>query len=457
MTAIASIRAREILDSRGNPTVEVDVRLEDGSTGRAAVPSGASTGSREAVELRDGDPRRYGGKGVLRAVENVNDPIAAALRGTDALDQAAVDGRLRALDGTENKRRLGANAILGVSLAVARAAACSAGVPLYRYLGGEEATLLPVPMFNVLNGGAHADTSVDLQEFMIAPVGAPSFREALRMGAETYHALKAVLREAGYGTSVGDEGGFAPNLRKNVEAVELILRAVERSGLRPGEDVVLALDPAASEFFEDGSYVFRKSDGSRRSPAEMVGFYEEWVRQYPIRSIEDGLAEDDWGGLDAADRASRPSHPARRRRHLRHQPGNHPPCGRAGGRQRGAHQAQPDRHDHRDARRHRRGARRSLRRRGQPPFRRDAGRRHRGPGGRDLGRTDQDRRALPRRARGKVQPARQNRGGARRAGAVCGPAAVRCRRPGGRPVSEVTHQWRKRRRRCSGWPGITRL
>jgi enolase len=296
MSTVAAIHAREILDSRGNPTVEVDVRLVDGSGGRAAVPSGASTGSREAVELRDSDARRYGGKGVSRAVRNVNDTIAPALVGDEARDQAAIDARLCALDGTPNKGCLGANAILGVSLAVARAAAASAEVPLYRYLGGNAAHLLPVPMFNVLNGGVHADNSVDLQEFMIAPVGAGSFANALRVGTEIYHALKTTLREKGYGTAVGDEGGFAPNLTTNLEAVELILAAVERAGLRPGSDVFLALDPAASEFFEGGRYVFRKSDRSERSAEDMIRFYEDWVRQFPIRSIEDGLAEDDWDG-----------------------------------------------------------------------------------------------------------------------------------------------------------------
>ena len=296
MSKIKKVFAREILDSRGNPTIEVDVILKSGTLGRAAVPSGASTGSREAIELRDGDPQRYSGKGVSRAVANVNDTIASALLGAEAADQEAIDARLCSLDGTENKERLGANAILGVSLAVARASAHSVGLPLYRYLGGVDARLLPVPMFNVLNGGVHADNSVDLQEFMIAPVGAPSFCEALRMGAETYHALKATLKEKGYGTAVGDEGGFAPNLKANVEAVECILHAIERAGLRPGEDIVLALDPAASEFFDDGVYVFRKSDQSRRSAAEMIAFYEEWVRQFPILSIEDGLAEGDWEG-----------------------------------------------------------------------------------------------------------------------------------------------------------------
>jgi enolase len=296
VNTIESIHAREILDSRGNPTVEVDVRFTGGTSGRAAVPSGASTGSREALELRDGDRRRYGGKGVMRAVAKVNDVIAPALRGVEVADQESLDARLCALDGTADKSRLGANAILGVSQAVARAAAASSGVPLVRYLAGAEVPVLPVPMFNVLNGGVHADNNVDLQEFMIAPVGAASFHEALRMGAETYHALKATLKDKGYGTGVGDEGGFAPNLKANVEAVELVLRAVERAGLRAGVDMVLALDPAASEFFEDNSYIFRKSDKKRRSSAQMVEFYADWVKQFPIWSIEDGLAENDWDG-----------------------------------------------------------------------------------------------------------------------------------------------------------------
>jgi enolase len=296
MSAIVRLDAREILDSRGNPTVEVDVRLSDGSFGRAAVPSGASTGSREAIELRDGDLKRFGGKGVTRAIANVQNVIGPAVIGRSARDQVALDATLCELDGSENKARLGANAILGVSLAVARAAAASAGEPLYRYLGGADARLLPLPMFNVLNGGVHADNSVDPQEFMIAPVGAPSFREALRMAAETYQALKAMLKKKGYGTAVGDEGGFAPSLTSNVEAVEVILEAIGQAGLRAGEDIVLALDPAASEFFENGTYVFRKSDKSRRTPAEMVAFWEDWVRQYPIACIEDGVAEGDTEG-----------------------------------------------------------------------------------------------------------------------------------------------------------------
>ena len=297
MVAIASVHGREILDSRGNPTVEVDVVLEDGSKGRAAVPSGASTGIREAVELRDGDKARYGGKGVLKAVANVNDTIAPAVKGMDAADLAAVDGKMLELDGTENKGNLGANAILGVSMAVSRAAATSAGVPLYVALGSADSVLLPVPCFNIINGGAHADNSVDFQEFMIAPVGAPTFSEALRYGAEVYHALKSVLNKAGYSTGVGDEGGFAPNLKSNVEAIEVILQGIEKAGLRPGEDIALALDPAVSELYqEDGSYLFYKSDQSRKSSDDMIDLWESWVNQFPIVSIEDGLGEQDWEG-----------------------------------------------------------------------------------------------------------------------------------------------------------------
>jgi enolase len=297
--SIDIIHAREILDSRGNPTVEVDVRLDDRSIGRAAVPSGASTGSREAVELRDGDARRYGGKGVARAVAAVNEIIAPALRGASAGAQAEIDTQLCALDGTANKSKLGANAILGVSLAVARAAAAASGEPLYRRLGGADASLLPVPMFNVLNGGAHADNSVDFQEFMIAPVGASSFREALRMGAETYHALKAVLKDKGHTTAVGDEGGFAPNLRANVEAIEVILVAIERAGLRAGDDVAIALDPATSELYDGSGYVLRKGGGKVTSTTELIDLYDDWTRAFPILSIEDGLAEDDWSGWRA--------------------------------------------------------------------------------------------------------------------------------------------------------------
>ena len=293
MTLIEDIVAREILDSRGNPTVEVEVLLESGSAGRAAVPSGASTGVHEAVELRDGDPDRYGGKGVLRAVENVNETIAEELWGMDALDQVSLDEALIALDGTPNKGNLGANAILGVSLAAAKAAAGALGLPLYRYIGGVSARTLPVPMMNILNGGKHAVDGPDLQEFMAMPVGATSFAEALRWGAEVYHTLKKVLKAKGYSTSVGDEGGFAPALRSNEEAVELIIEAIQRAGYEPGSDIFVALDPAASEVFDDGKYVLKK-ERRTLTGEEMVAFYEDWVDKYPIISIEDGLAEDDW-------------------------------------------------------------------------------------------------------------------------------------------------------------------
>jgi enolase len=295
-TLIRKVQAREILDSRGNPTVEVEVTLADGAFGRAAVPSGASTGVYEALELRDGDKGRYQGKGVLKAVGHVNTEISEAVHGLDALDQAGVDGAMLALDGTEYKNKLGANAVLGVSLAVARAAAASVKSPLYRYLGGASANLLPVPMFNILNGGVHANwQSTDLQEFMIAPIGAPSFREALRWGAETYHALKSVLKSGGFTTGVGDEGGFAPAFKTNADAVETILKAIEKAGYRPGEDIVLAIDGAVSGIFEDGLYNLRTENRKVRADG-MVAMYEEWVRKYPIRVIEDGLAEDDWEG-----------------------------------------------------------------------------------------------------------------------------------------------------------------
>ena len=292
-TEIDSILAREILDSRGNPTVEVEVALVGGAWGRAIVPSGASTGVHEALELRDGDRRRYSGKGVLQAVANVNDVIADELFGWDATDQPGIDAQLLALDGTPNKEKLGANAILGVSLAVAHAAANALQMPLYRYVGGVYAHVLPVPMMNILNGGKHAVDGPDLQEFMVMPVGAPTFAEALRWGVEVYHALKAVLKAKGYSTGIGDEGGFAPDLKANVEAVEVILEAIEKAGYKPGEQIRIALDPAASEFFEDGKYVLKK-EGRTLTGAEMVEFYADWVARYPIISIEDGLAEDDW-------------------------------------------------------------------------------------------------------------------------------------------------------------------
>jgi enolase len=296
MSLIDSVNAREILDSRGNPTLEAEVYLASGETGRAAVPSGASTGEHEAVELRDGDRKRYGGKGVTRAVRNVNEIIAREVEGLDALDQAELDAALIALDGTPNKSKLGANATLAVSLATARAAASYLELPLYRYLGGANARTLPLPMMNILNGGAHADNNVDFQEFMVMPVGAETFAEALRTGAEIFHSLKSVLKKRGYATGVGDEGGFAPNLRSNEEAVETILEAVTQAGYNAGVNVLLALDPAASEFYEDGAYVFKKSDKRRLSNAEMVAYWKSWVEQYPIISIEDGMAENDWDG-----------------------------------------------------------------------------------------------------------------------------------------------------------------
>ncbi len=298
MAKIVKMTGREILDSRGNPTVEADVWLEDGSMGRAAVPSGASTGEHEAVELRDGEKSRYLGKGTRKAAQHINGEIATAIKGTDATLQAEIDRKMIQLDGTPNKGRLGANAILAVSMAVARAAANSKKTPLYRSLGGDSACLLPVPMMNILNGGAHADNSVDFQEFMIAPFGATNFADALRMGAEVFHTLKNVLKKKGYSTAVGDEGGFAPNLKSNSEAPETILEAITQAGYRPGIDIGLALDPAASEFFDSskGKYVFKKSDKSERQSEQIVEFWSNWVRQYPIISIEDGMAEDDWKG-----------------------------------------------------------------------------------------------------------------------------------------------------------------
>jgi enolase len=296
MSVISSVHAREILDSRGNPTLEAEVILESGAAGRAAVPSGASTGEFEAVELRDGDGDRYLGKGVTRAASNVSNEIAEAVAGMDAFDQAAVDSAMIELDGTANKSSLGANAILSVSLAVARAAAMEAGLPLYRYLGGPGATLMPVPLMNILNGGAHAANNVDFQEFMVAPVGMDSFEEALRAGVEIFHSLKRVLGGRGMATAVGDEGGFAPDLGSNEEALEVILEAIENAGYTPGDNVLLALDVAASELNRDGAYVFHKSTSERRSSEEMVAFYRDWTERYPIVSIEDGLDENDWDG-----------------------------------------------------------------------------------------------------------------------------------------------------------------
>jgi enolase len=295
-TNIADIRAREVLDSRGNPTVEAEVFLDGGLSATAIVPSGASTGEHEAVELRDGNSNRYLGKGVLKAVENVNGEIAAALANLDAADQRALDRKMIELDGTDNKGRLGANAILAVSMAAARAAAEAFQLPLYRYLGGAGANVLPTPMMNILNGGAHADNNVDFQEFMVMPVGAQSFSEALRWGVEVFHTLKGVLKKRGYNTAVGDEGGFAPSVKSNVEAIELVLEAIQQAGYKPGEEIAIALDPASSEFYSDGKYVFKKSDKSSKSSEDMARFWAKWVNDYPIVSIEDGLAEDDWEG-----------------------------------------------------------------------------------------------------------------------------------------------------------------
>jgi len=299
MASIRSIRALEILDSRGNPTIRVFVTLSDGVVASASVPSGASTGENEAVELRDGDKKRYGGKGVLKAVANVNHTIAPILVGLDPRRQAEIDRMMIDLDATPTKAKLGANAILGVSMAVARAAAASADIPLYAYLGGVGATRIPIPMMNILNGGLHADNSVDLQEFMVMPIGAPSFAEALRYGAETFHALKGILKKKGYATSVGDEGGFAPNLKSNDEACEVIVAAIEAAGYKPGEDVSIALDPAASSFFDNDTYDLAKSGQGKKTSSEMTALYEAWIGKYPIVSIEDGLAENDWEGFRA--------------------------------------------------------------------------------------------------------------------------------------------------------------
>ncbi len=299
MSEIISVVAREILDSRGNPTVEAEVLLESGYTASAVVPSGASTGSREALELRDGDPRRYLGKGVLKAVENINEEIGPKVLGFDARDQVALDNALISLDGTENKGRLGANAILAVSMAAAKAAAAESDLPLYRYLGGVSAHVLPVPFMNVLNGGAHADNNLDIQEFMIVPAGAPTFREALRMGAETFHNLKKVLKSKGLSTSVGDEGGFAPSLRSNEEAMEVLVAAIQAAGYEPGRDIFIALDSAANEFYKDGVYEMAAEATPKKSAEELIEFYESWATRYPLISLEDGMAEGDWDGWKA--------------------------------------------------------------------------------------------------------------------------------------------------------------
>jgi enolase 1/2/3 len=296
MGEIIDVTAREILDSRGNPTIEVDVILDSGAMGRAAVPSGASTGKREALELRDGNKKYYMGKGVTKAVLNVNDEIGPQVLGLESTEQGFIDRFMIEMDGTPNKGKLGANAILGVSLAVAKASAEECGLPLYRYIGGTNAALMPVPMMNILNGGAHADNNVDIQEFMVMPVNADGMADAIRMGAEVFHNLKSVLKSKGHNTSVGDEGGFAPSLRSNEEAIESVIEGIEKAGYKPGKDILIAIDSAASEFFEKGKYVFKKSDNSKRNSEQMIAFYEDWIKKYPIKSIEDGLDEGDWAG-----------------------------------------------------------------------------------------------------------------------------------------------------------------
>ena len=417
MTAIVDIVAREILDSRGNPTVEVDVRLENGASGRAAVPSGASTGAHEAHELRDGDAR-YGGKGVRRAVDAVNGEIFDAICGMDAQDQTRLDALMCSLDGTPNKSRLGANAILGVSLALAKAAAASSGLPLYRYIGGPGARVLPVPMMNIVNGGVHADNAIDFQEFMIVPVGAESFSDALRAGAEIFHALKKALKDAGHNTNVGDEGGFAPNLKSADEALAFIVRAIEKAGYRPGEDVMLALDSASTEFFKDGRYVLA-GEGKTLDASGMVKLYQELCARYPIVSIEDGMAEDDWEGWARADARAWRAHSARGRRSFRHQyraaEGGH----RKRRRQCDPDQGQPDRHLVRDTGRGRGGASRVLSGGDVPPLGRDRGFHHRGPRRRHQLRADQDRFAVALGPARQIQPAPAHRGGAWRSRGLC--------------------------------------
>ena len=418
MTAIVNVVGREILDSRGNPTVEVDVVLEDGSMGRAAVPSGASTGTREAVELRDGDKGRFGGKGVLKAVEAVNRDLFDAVSGLEAEDQLKVDETMIALDGSDNKSKLGANAILGVSLAVAKAAAEASGLPLYRYVGGTMARVLPTPMMNIVNGGAHADNPIDFQEFMILPVGAPSFAEAVRWGAETFHALKSALKKAGHNTNVGDEGGFAPNLPSAEAALDFCLKAIDAAGFKPGDDMGLGLDCAASEFFKHGKYVY-EGEGKTRSVEEQVEYLAKFQSAYPILSIEDGMAEQDWAGWKLLDRQDRRQVPAGRRRHLRHQRRDPRARNQRGRREFDPHQGEPDRQPERDAGRRRYGAPRGLYRRDVASVGRDRGFDHRRPRGRDQLRADQDRLAVEIRSPGQVQPADPHRGGARRPGPLC--------------------------------------
>ena len=424
ITQIQEIQAREILDSRGNPTVEAEVILADGTSGRAAVPSGASTGEHEAVELRDGDKQRYVGKGVLKAVENVNGEIADALAGMDAAEQRALDQKMIELDGTENKGRLGANAILAVSMAAARASAAAFGLPLYRYLGGAGANILPTPMMNILNGGAHADNNVDFQEFMVMPVGAKSFSDALRWGVEVFHTLKGVLKKRGYNTAVGDEGGFAPSVKSNVEAIEVVLEAITQAGYKPGEEIAIALDPAASEFYQDGKYVFKKSDKSAKSSDEMVRFWAKWANDYPIVSLEDGLSENDWDGWQNLTKelggkiqlvgddlfVTNVDVPARGNRQAR---GQFDPD-----------QGQPDRHRQRNSGRHRPGPSQRLHVDHLAPLGRNRRHLHRRSGGGDRSRPDQDRLSFAHRPHRKIQPAAADRRRAGRRGQVPGLKAL---------------------------------
>ncbi len=419
MTAIVDIIGREILDSRGNPTVEVDVVLEDGSFGRAAVPSGASTGAHEAVELRDGDKSRYLGKGVQKAIAAVGGEIFDAIGGMDAEQQVKIDETLIALDGTPNKSRLGANAILGVSLATAKAAATARGQSLYRYVGGTSARLLPVPMMNIVNGGVHADNPIDFQEFMIMPVGAESFSEGLRMGVEIFQTLKKALHDAGHNTNVGDEGGFAPNLKSAEDALGFVMKAIESAGYKAGDDVVLALDCASTEFFKNGSYAY-EGEGKTRSSQEQAKYLADLVGRYPIVSIEDGMAEDDFEGWKAVTDLVGNQVPARRRRPVRHQ--RHAALRRhqARARQLDPDQGQPDRHAHRDARRGRDGAQGGLHGGDVASLGRDRGLDHRRPRGRDQLRADQNRLARALGPHREVQSAPAHRAGARCAGAVRG-------------------------------------
>ena len=424
MTAILDIHGREILDSRGNPTVEVDVLLDDGSFGRAAVPSGASTGAHEAVELRDGDKARYLGKGVLKAVAAVNGEIRELLLGRDAEDQRDIDFAMIALDGTQNKARLGANAILGVSLAAAKAAANARGLPLYSYIGGVSAHVLPVPMMNIINGGEHADNPIDFQEFMVMPVGAPSLAEAVRWGAEIFHTLKKGLHDKGLATAVGDEGGFAPNLSSTRAALDFIMASIEQAGFKPGAEVALALDCAATEFFKAGKYEI-SGEGLSLSPVEMADYLAALCDDYPIRSIEDGMSEDDFEGWKAVTDKLGGQGPAGRRRPVRHQSRAAAHGHRQGPGQFAAGQGQPDRlavgnarcGEHRPARRLYRGD--------VAPLGRDRGRDHRRPRGRDQLRPDQDRLTGPLGPAGQVQPADPDRGRAGRRGGLCGRGGVR--------------------------------